>query len=380
MRNRTTKKAESSNASSSERRNWENIFNLLVQMVRNQQNQLQSLAKQHKFLEDRLQMQHERWASDIRLHKDQISQMKGILMFEEKKRLLETAKADLTLGSKHREASIFKWILELTEDELADFKAIFECLSRESSNGEDQGTISKDTDKRKKGTTDSGNKSTWNGAEKEKCSNDIEDELRRLKGEREKVALEKSSEVSSLLAENTFVWNQYNLMEKDYTNKLRSKQAEVEKAKEKITILVSSMELLQCENNKKDSTISQLQSKVADMEAETKRLNKEISGLSVELESLRKFRNNQVTPVLNHCTEGTKASESGIITSSRSRRNITLKKEICTPDAPAPVKSSEKGNKSLKRKEAPVIPPSETPKLFSSSFKVPKLKPSLRVR
>ncbi|XP_061339572.1 autophagy-related protein 11-like, partial [Gastrolobium bilobum] len=187
---------------------------------------------------------------------------------------------------------------------------------------------------------------------KEKCSNDIEDELRRLKGECEKVALEKSSEVSSLLAENTFVWNQYNLMEKDYTNKLRSKQAEVEKAKEKITILVSSMELLQSENNKKDSTVSQLQSKVADMEAETKRLNKEISGLSVELESLRKFRNNQVTPVLNHCTEGTKASESGIITSSE--------------------KPEEE--------RSPSYSPSETPKLFSSSFKVPKLKPSLRVR
>ena len=37
------------------------------------------------------------------------------------------------------------------------------------------------------------------------------------------------------------------------------------------------------------------------------------------------------------------------------------------------------GKKSTKRKEPPVIPTLETPKLFSTSFKVPKLKSSVRV-
>lgn len=293
-------------------------------------------------------------------------------MFEEKKRLLEAAKADMALGYKHREASISKWILEHTEDELEDFKAWFECLSRKSSNGEVQETVFKDSEKRKKGTTVSENKST--------CSKKTKDEMRRSKGECEKLALEQSSEVLALLAEKKFVWNQYNIMENEYTNKLRSKQTEVEKANEKIKILVSSMEQLQSENNKKDSTISQLESKVGDMEAETKRLKEEISGLSVELDSLRKSRNNRVTPVLNRCTEVTKTSDSGVGKSSRGIRNTTLKKEISTPDAPVPANFSEKGNKSLKRKEGPVGLISETPKLFSSSFKVPKLKTSLRDR
>ncbi|KAJ1420864.1 myosin-7 [Sesbania bispinosa] len=371
---RKTKNPESSNATSLERRNWRNIFDSLVQMVRNQQKQLQSFADHHKLLENHLKMQHERWASDARIYKDQISEMQGIVMFEEKKQLLEAAKADLTLGCKLREASILKWTLEHTEDELADFRAWFEYLSHKSSNGEDQGTVS---DKGKKGK-DSRNKSSCNSGEKEKCSGEIQDELRRLKGECEKLALEKSSEVSALLAEKKFVWNQYNIMEKDYSNKLRTKQAEVERTNEKIKVLVSSMEQLQSENNKKDSTILQLESKVADMEAETKRLNNKISGLSVELESLKKSRNNQVTPVLNPCSGGTRASNSGIIKSNRSRRDITLDKEKCTPDAPAPENFSEKGKKSMKRKEGPVIPTSETPKLFSSSFKVPKLKPSVR--
>lgn len=197
---------------------------------------------------------------------------------------------------------------------------------------------------KKKGSTNRGNKPTRNNtAEKEKYSSENKDEFSRLKGEYDKLALEKYSEVTTLLAEKKFMWNQYNVMENDYADKLRTKEAEVEKANEKIKILVSSMEQLQSENYEKDSKISELQSKMAEMEAETKRLNNEISELSVELESLRKFRNSQVTPsVLNRCTEGTKAPESGVVKSNKSRRNMTLKKEICTPDAPVPAKSSEK--------------------------------------
>ncbi|XP_014517963.1 uncharacterized protein LOC106775362 isoform X1 [Vigna radiata var. radiata] len=367
------RKPESTNVAMTERRNWGNIFKCLVQMVRDQQNQLQSFASRHNFLEDRLRMQHEGWISDVRFHKDQISQLNGILAFEEKKRSLEDAKADLALGLKHREAAILKWILEHTEDELGDFKEWFEILSRKSSVREDQGTKSKDTGKKKKGTTDKENKPIWNTAEKDKCSCH---EFSLLKSEYDKLSLEKYSEVSELLAEKKFVWNQYKIMENDYTAKLKTKEAEVEKANEKIKVLVSGMEQLRSENYEKDSKICELESKIAEMEAETKSLNKEISGLSVELESLRKLQNNNVTPVLNHCSDGNKASGLGI--KSIKSRSMIVQKEIRTPEQPA-AKSSERGKRSMKRKEPPVIP-IVTPKLFSSSFKVPKLKSSAKVR
>ncbi|KOM58266.1 hypothetical protein LR48_Vigan11g130000 [Vigna angularis] len=67
------RKPKSTNVALTERRNWGNIFKSLVQMVRDQQNQLQSFASHHKFLEDRLRMQHEGWIFDVRFHKDQIS-------------------------------------------------------------------------------------------------------------------------------------------------------------------------------------------------------------------------------------------------------------------------------------------------------------------
>jgi ABC-type phosphate transport system auxiliary subunit len=79
---RKSKKSQPSNVvDSTERKNWGNIFTSLVQIVRNQQNQLQSFANQQKFLEDRLKMQNERWISDVKLYKEQISQVNSILGF-----------------------------------------------------------------------------------------------------------------------------------------------------------------------------------------------------------------------------------------------------------------------------------------------------------
>lgn len=182
---------------------------------------------------------------------------------------------------------------------------------------QDQGKTRENTDKRKKGTRESGNKSIRNMAEEVKCSNKLEVELRRLKREYE-AALEKNSEVTAVLAEKKFVWNQYKIMEDEYINKLRSKDCELELASEKIERLVSSMEQLLSANDEKDGTISRLESKVASMEADTKRLNEELLKLSNELGLLRKSRNTEVTPDLNRCNNS-------------SRRRTVLKKEMPVP-------------------------------------------------
>ncbi|KAJ7966865.1 Cytomatrix protein-like protein [Quillaja saponaria] len=291
---------------SSERRNWENIFNGLVQMLRTQQTQLETLVKERKLLEDRILMQHEGWTSDIRLYKDQNSEVKRVLIFEDKKRTLEAKKVDLVMGSKQREAYLTKLILGNTEDELADFKAWFDYHIFDEPPDKDDHCQRTSEETNKRNERGRGSDITSINNTNEKRSKILEGEVRRLKREREKLSLEKSSELSALLAEKKFVWNQYNIMDNNYINKLNSKHSEVEKANEKIEILVSSLEQLQSSNDEKNDTISRLEGKVADMEADTNRLNEEISRLSVELELLRKSRSAQVTPVLNRCMEGTK--------------------------------------------------------------------------
>ena len=61
---------------SSERHKWDKIFEGLVKMLKTQQHQLETLAKDRKILEDRINMQYERWVSDVRLYEDHISQVR----------------------------------------------------------------------------------------------------------------------------------------------------------------------------------------------------------------------------------------------------------------------------------------------------------------
>lgn len=118
----------------------------MARMLRMQQAQLDSLAKDRKILEDRIKLQHERWVSDVNLFQEQIYQVKfgsfgvqilfwwnkvrvfGFCQFggsigvayeicvqlkrdftaQEMEHMVEAAKLDLIIGLKEREAYIHK--------------------------------------------------------------------------------------------------------------------------------------------------------------------------------------------------------------------------------------------------------------------------------
>lgn len=68
-------KRNSSENASSDREKWKKVFNAMALMLRTQQVQLDSLAKDRKLLEDRIKLQHERWVSDVNLFQEQIYQV-----------------------------------------------------------------------------------------------------------------------------------------------------------------------------------------------------------------------------------------------------------------------------------------------------------------
>ncbi|CAK7346194.1 unnamed protein product [Dovyalis caffra] len=319
----------------SDREKWDKVFGGLLKLIKNQQEQLETFLKERKILEDRVKTQHERWFSDIRFYEDYILQINGDLVEKDMACLLETAKGDLMLDLKQREASLHKSRLEQTEDELADFRAWFDYLSqnlksnsKETANG--------------KGGSHSDLKS--NGAKK------LEAEVERLKLENEKLVSEKNSEVSALLKEKTFVWNQYSILESNLTSKLRSKEAEVEKANEKIVEVLATAELLQSSNDEKDEIIRRLNTKVAKMEADTENQKEEISKLSQQLEFLRKSRSAQVTPIMKPCGAQARTSTLGIKSCDKKVRNLVDRKVLAAIQATVPSKDAEKGSGSLKKK------------------------------
>ncbi|KAL4280166.1 hypothetical protein GQ457_03G030730 [Hibiscus cannabinus] len=329
--------AKTRSQNSSERQKWDKIFEGLVKMLKTQQQQLETLAKDRNILEDRIKMQYERWVSDVRLYEDHISQMKNELQSEEMARVLEATKADMMVGLKHREAFLCKMKLEETEDELTDFRVWFDILC--------------------------------------KCSKDISqrDSIETKKG----MSGGKSFQATALMAENKFAWNQFNVLESQYKDKLNSKQSELEKANKRIEALISDMEELRSSNAEKDELIERLKAELSRKEADASRFQ-EVPKISREVELSRKSTSASRTPVIKRCTAGGRTSVLGVggKNGSRDRFNTILQKEKSAPQVHDLKKDNEKGSRSSKRKRDDVIPLSETPKLFSSTFKVPRLKAS----
>lgn len=175
----------------------------------------------------------------------------------------------------------------------------------------------------------------------EQCSKILEGEVRRLKHEYEKLALEKSSEVSALLAEKNLLWNRYKILESDYNNKLRSNHSEVvTQANEKITQLLGNMEQQQLLNDKKDEMIAIFRNKVAKMEIDTTKLNEETFRLSQELDLLKSSKvAAAVTPILNRCMEGAKPS---LGAKNSGKSNMHVKRDSSAVQVHDSVKEKEK--------------------------------------
>ncbi|KAI6687627.1 hypothetical protein NL676_024455 [Syzygium grande] len=334
---------------SSDRRKWRKVFNALVEMLGAQQAQLVTLVKERKLLEDRIRMQHRRWDSDVRFLKDRISQMKGALKVQDMAHFLGSTKLDFALGLKQREALLYKLKLEQADDELADFRGCLDIIPQKCSELEESAQLnnSAETRKTRRGLRSCNRKSAKDAKEgQEEHTHSLEEEMKKLRLEYDKLLSEKNSEASALLAEKKFVWHQYNILETDLNDKLKSKGAELDLANQKISRLLTSMEKLEMMNGEKDDTITELKSKIDEMEAILGKQNEEIARLAHESEVLKK---SIVTPVLSRCT-----------------------KKRGHPQVSDSLKDSEKGTGRSKRKFIAI----DTPKLFSSSFKVPKLKAS----
>ncbi|GAB4852523.1 hypothetical protein Ancab_016738 [Ancistrocladus abbreviatus] len=364
---------------SSDHRKWKKVFGTLVQMLQTQQTQLETLLEERKRLEDRIKIQYDRWASDIRLFDDQISQLKREVALAEITRLVETAKFDLVAGLKNREAFVNKLKLEHAEDELTDFKAWFDFLSHRCSD-QKACIILQDMPPHELYEILKGEVGREDGTSKKRKSKKaeclyqtLENEVKRLKREYEKLSVKSSSEVSALQSEKKFVWNQYRTMESDYNNQLKKKNDELNQLNDRISKLLANLEGLQSANKEKDSKIASMEANVALLDSEAKKKNEDISRLSKEVEVLRGLKSApSVTPVLRRCTAEPKASTSEGKNGTQNRRTTGLKTESASLKV-----YLDQENRTAKRKAtADIVPKTETPKLFSSSFKIPKLKNS----
>ncbi|VVA95391.1 unnamed protein product [Arabis nemorensis] len=196
--------------SSKKEKNQDRILKVFVKILQKKEDQLQSLVMSRKILEHRIKTQHKN-------HEEQLSLLKNEIKTLEMIRMVEIANFNLLLGMKKRDDSICKSKLEHTQDELDDFKAWFELLTRNT------------------------NKETCNSGDADDCKS-LEFKIRKLKLNFENLAFGKRSDVSA--------WSQFKDMESGFTDKLRRKDEEIKK--------------LKSSNNEKDKIIARLMAEMED--------------------------------------------------------------------------------------------------------------------
>ncbi|WOH03605.1 hypothetical protein DCAR_0623004 [Daucus carota subsp. sativus] len=305
----------------SNRKKWNVIYNGLVSLIRKQQSELE-------ILQDRIQLLNQSRISDANRIKQQRSQIRRLNKVREMERVVESAKARLFLSVKQTHSLTHKLVSETTESDLEDLKKWIDLLSPKCA----------------------------------ELKEPLEKEVKKLKQDIEKLNSKKTSEVSALLKERDFVWNQYKTLETRLTDKLKKKEEEFKEADGKIRNLLAGMEELQASNKEKDDMIATLKNKMIKLEADSLTKSEEISLLSRELESIKKSKSDPVTPVLRSCMAKTGKNR---ITRNR---NVTEKKELNSS------RFAKEGSRSSKRKigENSSIP--DLPRLMTSRFKAPKVK------
>lgn len=316
----TRKMRHSSSSSSSDHQKWEIIFSALKKILQKQAQQLDSLLGERKLLQERIQLQYQRWNSDVRLLEDIISQKQRQLSLSELGKLVEVSKADLFVGSKQRDSLINKLKLEHAWSELNDFKAWFDILSHRCPDKEDISPERVYESLKAKGGRHSTSKEAY------KHNSKLEKEVATLKHEYEKLSVKHMSDVSALKDENSFVWNQYKTMESNYTNQLKAKNDEINQANEKIMNLLKSLEQLQSISIEKDETVATLKANINSLEAEVHEKDGLISSLSEECELIRS-KNADGGPLLNHCSTELSSSGLKVTRSSRKKESAALEEE-----------------------------------------------------
>ncbi|KAF5780160.1 hypothetical protein HanXRQr2_Chr11g0468821 [Helianthus annuus] len=159
----------------------------------------------------------------------------------------------------------------------------------------------------------------------------------------------KDNAESALKAERDFAWNQFNKTDDKLQELIKKTRSEVQTTNDKVQKLITDLEQSQSLNMEKNRRISALQDDIAILEFDSRKKSEEISRLTKELELLRGDSDSSLTPVLRRC----------MVKSSKNSRLGDMGHMAIV----------DKEVRSSKRKATETAP-----RLFTSKFKVPKLK------
>lgn len=363
------------------REEWLRVYDRMVSVLRKSHRDVEALLADRTRLEAVLKIQHDFW-----LHRDAVLQdrLHETRRVEDCLRRGDAAKLDLLLGDKDLEVRRHRIYIEHQDGDLEDFKRDAAALAEQNNELKIKLKEAESCAELSEPTTDH-----------EHSGRDLRAEIRKLKKAYKALSSQKESEVSALLAEKDFVWNQYKTMEKDYETLLKKKKMEAAQATEAAEKLQQKVEELQLQvvAQKKDDNIGRLQSEAND--AKTKilaledKLQKMHSLVSEKDDEIQKLKSGhlQSSQKRKKDISGTHRRSRSEGPSVRGKSKSNPRKQMVEEDQPETSQkrqcaSSLSSGLALRRcssrmthlKPASSSSPAPQQVLFHSSFKVPKLK------
>ncbi|XP_047061004.1 uncharacterized protein LOC124667804 isoform X2 [Lolium rigidum] len=357
------------------RAEWLRIYDRMVAILRKNHRHVEALLADRARLEALVKVQHEFWVARDGLLRARLSETRRT---EACVRKGHEARLELLLGDKERAVRRYQIYAKHQDDDLEDFKTCAVALAEENAKlklkleeAENSGELSEKT------------------TEHEHSVRNWRSEIRELKNAYKNLSSEKDKEVSALLAEKDFVWNQYKTMERDYDSLLKKKKIEAAQATEAAQKLQRKVEELQVAAQKKDDDISRLQ-------AEANGANKKILLLENKLQKLHSLASEeddetpkvkgghlQASQKRKQDISGTRRKSRSEVVSLRGKSKNNPQRQMVEDQPETSQKrqcaSSLSNGVGLRRCSSrmhlkPASSPAPQQVLFHSSFKVPKLK------
>uniref|UniRef100_A0ACD5V2C7 Uncharacterized protein n=1 Tax=Avena sativa TaxID=4498 RepID=A0ACD5V2C7_AVESA len=225
------------------RAEWLRVYDRMVAILRKNHRHVEALLADRSRLEALLRVQHDFWVARDGLLRDRLHETRRA---EACVRRCDEAKLELLLGDKDRKLCRYQIYAEHQDDDLEDFKTCAEALAAEN-------TKLKLKLKQVESSAELSERTTEHDEQSWRA------EIRELKKAYKNLSSKKDKEVSALVAQKDFVWNQFKTMEKDYESLLKKKKMEAAQAAETAQKLQQKVEELEVAAQKKDDIISRLQ-------------------------------------------------------------------------------------------------------------------------
>ncbi|KAL0913363.1 hypothetical protein M5K25_016818 [Dendrobium thyrsiflorum] len=305
---------------SSDKLIWGQMYRTLEEMMKFQRSQIETLINDREFLEYNLYVQRDYWSSRARFLESCIAQLK-----EEKAkiRLSNDAKMVVRVGLKESEALSYRMQLELVESDLEELRSCVEVVKAEMEELKEKLKVFGASEVKNTDYTIDHPGSSENIKGRNQLTTPLKKEIKQLKHAYRELSSKRDTEISALLAEKDFVWNQFRRMESDYIALCNSKRTEADhQSREAVDKLQNSVEKLKQAINNKDEIIVKLEAErsMLALDArkhaeEVEQANNKMKMLHTDMDELRlaslekeKLIDNLRKELCNHKTEVKKSS------------------------------------------------------------------------